>query len=178
MAENITIARPYAEAIFDLAHGTGKLDDWASSLGIMAQVAQHPDMHTAIANPNLPADQLYGLFAAACGDSLSAEAQNLVRVLIENRRLTLVPEIKDMFEGLKRESESQVEAHITSAFPMDEAQVQTLVKDLEARFKRKVQPQVAVDSSLIGGVRISVGDEVIDGTVRGKLSAMASALKI
>lgn len=178
MAEKITIARPYAEALFDLAKGAGKLDEWAQRIQIMAQVAGHPDMGNAIVNPNLPGDQLYGLFAASCGDALNGEAQSFVRVLIENRRLTLLPEIQSLFDELKRDSESQVEAHITSAFPLDASQVQTLVADLEARFKRKVQPQVAVDAELIGGVRISVGDEVIDGTVRGKLATMASALKI
>jgi len=178
MAENITIARPYAEAIFDLARGTGKLDEWAQRMHIMAQVASNPDMDDAIANPNLSGDQLYALFAATCGDALNGDAQNLVRVLIENRRLTLLPEITSLFEALKRESESQVEAHITSAFPMETSQVEVLVADLERRFKRKVQPQVVVDAELIGGVRISVGDEVIDGTVRGKLATMASALKI
>lgn len=178
MAENITIARPYAEALFDLAHSGGSLNDWAARMGIMAQVAAHPDMVDAIANPNLPASQLYAVFAGACGENLTAEAQNLVRLLIENRRLSLLPEIRSIFEDLKRDSEGQVEAQITSAFPMEESQVQALVGDLEVRFKRRVRPQVNVDPELLGGVRISVGDEVIDGTVRGKLSAMATALKI
>lgn len=178
MAEKITIARPYAEALFDLAHSAGKLGEWNQRIDIMAQVVADPAMAEAIGNPNIPADQLYAVFSASCGDALNAEAQNLVRVLIENRRLTLLPEIKALFDDLKRDSEGQVEAHITSAFPMDDAQVQSLVKDLEARFKRRVQPQLAVDPELIGGVRVSVGDEVIDGTVRGKLAAMATALKI
>jgi len=178
MAEKITIARPYAEALFDLARGAGKLTEWADRISIMAQVAEHPDMAATIGNPNLPAKQLYELFAAACGDALSAEAQTFLYVLIENRRVTLLPEIRTLFQDLKRDSESQVEAYITSAFPMDASQVDVLVADLEARFKRKVLPHVSVDPELLGGVRVSVGDEVIDGTVRSKLTAMASALKI
>lgn len=177
MAETITIARPYAEAIFDLADGTGTLAEWSQRLANMATVAADTDMRGAIGNPNLSAEKLYGLFASLCGDSMNSEAQNLVHILIDNRRLTVLPEVKNIFESLKREREGQVEAHITSAFPMNEAQVNSLVQDLEARFKRKVQPVLSVDSELIGGVRVRVGDEVIDGTVRGKLAAMASALK-
>jgi F-type H+-transporting ATPase subunit delta len=132
-------------------------------------------MRTAIGNPNLSADQVYGLFAGACGD-LALEAQNLVRVLIENRRLAMLPEIREIYEELKDEREGVVDALITSARPLDSGQVSALVAELERRFKRKINPQVEVDPELIGGVRMRVGDEVIDGSVRGKLAAMAVAL--
>ncbi len=177
MAEIITIARPYAEAIFDLANASGKLNEWSQRLDTMATVAANSDMRAATANPNISADQVYAVFASLCGDVLNTEAQSLVRVLIENRRLTALPEVKVLFDSLKREREGQVEAHVTSAFPLADAQLAALVNVLEARFKRKVQPVVSVDSDLIGGVRVRVGDEVIDATVRGKLAAMASALK-
>ncbi|MSQ60376.1 MAG: F0F1 ATP synthase subunit delta [Betaproteobacteria bacterium] len=177
MAEIITIARPYAEAVFDLANAYGKLNEWSQRLDTMAAVAGDARMRAVIGNPNISAEQVYGVFAASCGDALNTEAQSLVRVLIENRRLTALPEVKGLFDALKREREGQVEAQITSAFPLSEEQLAALVKDLEVRFKRKVQPVVSVDSELIGGVRVRVGDEVIDGTVRGKLAAMASALK-
>jgi F-type H+-transporting ATPase subunit delta len=177
MAETTTIARPYAEAIFNVADASGKLSDWERRLTTMANIAANPDMRDTVGNPNFSAEQVYGIFASLCGDALHAEAQNLVRVLIENRRLTVLPEIKEIFDDLKRAREGQVEAHVTSAFPMDAAQVASLVTDLEARFKRKVQPILSVDSELIGGVRVRVGDEVIDASVRGKLAAMATALK-
>jgi F-type H+-transporting ATPase subunit delta len=177
MAENITIARPYAEAAFDVADASGKLADWAARLDVLASVTSNPDMRAAISNPNISAAQLYGLVANVSGDALNAETQNLVRILIENRRLVVLPEIKQLFDELKREREGQLEAHVTSAFPMNDAQIAALVQDLEAKFKRKVLPVFSVDSELIGGVHVKVGDEVIDGTVRGKLAAMASALK-
>jgi F-type H+-transporting ATPase subunit delta len=175
MAENVTVARPYAEAIFALADRGGGLDKWSRTLAVMAVVAADPEMRTAIGNPNLSADQVYGLFAGACGD-LALEAQNLVRVLIENRRLAMLPEIREIYEELKNEREGVIDALITSAQPLDSGQVSALVAELERRFKRKVNPQVEVDPELIGGVRMRVGDEVIDGSVRGKLAAMAVAL--
>ena len=175
MAENVTLARPYAEAIFALADAGGALGRWSRTLAVMAAVAANPEMRAATANPNISADQVYGLFAGACGD-LATEAQNLARVLIENGRLATLPEIRDVYEELKNEREGVVEAVITSAYPLDSGQLSALVAELEKRFKRKVNPQVSVDAGLIGGVRMQVGDEVIDGSVRGKLAAMAVAL--
>jgi F-type H+-transporting ATPase subunit delta len=175
MAENVTIARPYAEALFALADAGGTLGRWSQALAVMARVAAHPELRAAIANPNLSADQVYGLFAGACGD-LAAEAQNLVRVLIENGRLAVLPEIRAIFEELKNEREGVMEATITSAHPLDAGQLAALVAELERRFGRKISPRVQVDANLIGGARMQVGDEVIDGSVRGKLAAMAIAL--
>jgi len=177
MAETVTIARPYAEAVFELADATGKLQQWSETLEHTAAIAANPDMLEAMGNPELSAERLYGLFASLAGDALFAESQNLVRVLIENRRLALLPEIRDLFEVLKNEREGTVEAQIASAFPLEGDALAGLVADLEKRFKRKIQPVVSVDPELIGGVSIQVGDEVIDGSVRGKLASMTVALK-
>ena len=175
MAEIATLARPYAEALFRLADGSGRLSAWSGTLARMAQVAAHPDMQACIGNPSLGSDQLYGLFASLSGE-LDAEAQNLLRVLIANDRLPLLPEIDAMFEALKNEREGVVDAQITTAFEFQDGQLASLVADLEKRFGRKINPQVTVDKNLIGGVRVVVGDEVIDGSVRGKLSAMQAGL--
>ncbi|HKA40138.1 MAG TPA: F0F1 ATP synthase subunit delta [Burkholderiales bacterium] len=175
MAEAVTIARPYAEAVFALADRGSGLAKWSRTLATMAAVAANPEARGAIGNPNLSSDQIYGLFAAASGD-LAAEEQNFLRVLIENDRLPALPEIAAIYEELKNEREGVVEAVITTAFALDKGELAALVKELEGRFKRKVQPQVNVDAGLIGGVRMQVGDEVIDGSVRGRLAAMAAAL--
>ena len=175
MAEAATIARPYAEAVFALADKGGALARWSRTLATMAAIAANPDVRRVVGDPNLSAEQVYGLFAAASGDLAAAE-QNLLRVLIDNDRLPALPEIAAIYEELKNEREGVVEAVITTAFPLDKGQLVTLVDEIEARFKRKVQAQVNVDAGLIGGVRMQVGDEVIDGSVRGRLAAMAAAL--
>jgi len=175
MAEITTLARPYAEAVFRLADAGKSLSAWSGTLGRMAQVAGHADMQAVIGDPKLTADKLYGLMASLCGE-LNAEAQSFLRVLVANDRLLLLPQIRLTFEALKNEREGVVDAEITTAFAFEDAQLATLVADLEKRFKRKINPQVTIDKSLIGGVRVVVGDEVIDASVRGKLNAMASGL--
>ena len=177
MAENATIARPYAEAVFGLADKTGTLAQWSQLLAALAGAAGNAEVRALIGDPKVREEQLYGLFASLAGADIPAEAQNLLRVLIANDRLTLLPEIRGLYEQLRHEREGVVEAEIATAFPMANGQLESLVADLERRFKRKVQPHVTVDKELIGGVRIAVGDEVIDGSVRGKLQDMAIALK-
>jgi len=176
MAEVATIARPYAEAVFGLADTEDALPAWSQSLASMAEVAAHPDVKACIGNPNLTAERLYGLFVSLCREQLSAAAQNFVRVLIENDRLALLPQIRTAFEALKNEREGVIDAEITSAFALDDVQLAGLVADLEKRFKRRINAHLCVDQELIGGVRIAVRDEVIDGSVRGKLAAMAAGL--
>ncbi|TAH47986.1 MAG: F0F1 ATP synthase subunit delta [Betaproteobacteria bacterium] len=176
MAENVTIARPYADAAFELARGAGALGPWSDALDRLAAVAADPTMRACINDPKLSADQLVKLVLEVVGN-LSADQQNFVRVLVDNERLQVLPEIRDLFVALKNEHEGVLEADIASAFPLDDATLTSLKSDLEARFKAKLNVQVHIDPTLIGGVRIAVGDEVIDASVRGKLANMAAALK-
>jgi F-type H+-transporting ATPase subunit delta len=177
MAENATVARPYAEAAFAIADAGGTLARWAQALDVMAEIAAHPEVRAAIGNPRLTDEQLSGLFASLTGDALADDVQKFVRSLVENGRLALLPEIRDLFQDRKNEREGVVDALVNTAFELDPAQTAELVEDLERRFKRRVNPLVTVDRQLIGGVRVTVGDEVIDSTVRGHLAAMAAALK-
>ncbi len=176
MAETATVARPYAEAVFRLADAGATLAAWSGTLGILAQVVAHPDMQECLDKFDLTAVQLRELFLSLCPAELSAEARNFVQVLIEYDRLSLLPEIFEQFETFKNEREGVVDAQITTAFALEGAQLAELVADLEKRFKRKINPQVSIDHDLIGGVRVVVGDEVIDGSVRAKLDAMAAQL--
>lgn len=176
MAETTTIARPYAEAIFRLADQGGSLAAWSDMLETLAQVAENPYMKACIANPKLTRGQLAELFLSTA-PGLDAVGRNLVQVLVDNGRLALLPQVREQFEVLKHEREGVLEAHIVSAFPIDAAQKAALVADLERKFQRRIEADVALDPELIGGVQVTVGDQVIDGSVRARLAAMAVALK-
>lgn len=177
MAENVTIARPYADAAYKLASGAGALGPWSEALERLAVIVTDSSVRECINDPKLNSDQVYELIVGVAGDALSAEQKNFVRVLVDNERLQVLPEIRDLFVELKNEHEGVCEAQIASAFPLDDATLKTLVADLEEKFKSKLVVSVSVDPELIGGVRIAVGDEVIDASVRGKLANMAVALK-
>ena len=176
MAENITLARPYADAAFQLARTTGALGPWQQALDRMAAVAADEQMVECITQPRLQSAQVAQLFLDGVG-SVSAEPQNFVRLLVDNERLQVLPEIRDLYVELKNGQEGVKEADIASAFPLDDATLKNLVAELEARFQCRIQATVSLDPELIGGVRIAVGDQVIDASVRGKLAAMATALK-
>ena len=176
MAEPVTVARPYAEAVFKLANESNALSTWADALANVDGVVADARVQACITDPNVSAQQLEGWVLGVVGDKLTSEARNFVQVLVANGRLDLMPLIRSQFEALKREKEGVLEAKIISALKMDDAQVRQLVAQLETKYQRKVTATVETDAALIGGVKIVVGDKVIDGTVRGKLDAMAAAL--
>ncbi len=176
MAEPVTVARPYAEAVYKLANESNMLSAWADALANVDGVVADTRVQACITDPNVSAPQLEGLVLGVIGDKVSGEARNFVQVLVAYNRLDLMPLIREQFEALKREKEGVLEARIISALNMDDSQVKQLVAQLETKFQRKVTATVETDAALIGGVKIVVGDKVIDGTVRGKLDAMAAAL--
>jgi F-type H+-transporting ATPase subunit delta len=177
MAENVTIARPYADAAFELAKGSDALGPWSEALAKLAAIVADPEMQECIGDPKLTDDQLHGLIVGVAGEGLDQDQQNFVRLLVENERLKVLPEIRDLFVRRKNDHEGVKEAVITSAFPIDDALLATMKSDLEARFKVRLNVKVSLNPELIGGVRIAVGDDVIDTSVRGKLANMAAALK-
>jgi F-type H+-transporting ATPase subunit delta len=177
VAEPGTIARPYAEAAFRLADAQGKLADWSATLANLSAVAADERVRAAIGDPNLPAAKVAGLFISILSGKFTGETENFVRVLAENDRLGVLAEIRSQYEVLKNDREGVVEAEITSAFEMDQAQLADLVSRLEKKTGRKVRARVSVDKSLIGGVKIAIGDQVIDGSARAQLGALENALK-
>lgn len=175
MAELATIARPYAEALFRVAQG-GNLQAWSDLVDEMAAVAALPEVKELASNPRLSDAQIAETFLSVLKSSTSPEAKNFVNALVENGRLALLPEIAEQFQLLKNAQQGSADADIVSAFPMQDAQVGELVAALEKKFGRKLNPSVTVDPSLIGGVRVVVGDEVLDTSVRAKLQQMQTAL--
>ena len=176
MAETVTIARPYAEAAFRLAREQSTLDRWSQMLQLLEIVVQDEQIARAIGDPNVSNRRLQDLVLGVCGEQLDGAGRNFVQVLVANDRLGVVPAVRALFEDLKREQEGVLEAQITSAFALDDGQQSALVRRLESKYQRKVSVQVSVDPQLIGGVKIVVGDKVLDASVRGKLDAMAVAL--
>jgi len=176
MAELATVARPYAEAAFRLAVERANFGQWSEMLGLVDGIVKDEQFASRIGDPNVNEGALEGLILGALGERLDGHGRNLVQVLIQNGRLELVPQIRALYEELRREHEGVVEAKIVSALPMSDDQTRTLVSALETRYGRKVSASVEVDPELIGGARIVIGDKVIDATVRGRLDAMANAL--
>lgn len=176
MAELVTIARPYAEAVYKLAREKNNLAGWAGMLELLAMMARDPQMQACVGNPNLTAQQIGSLVLDVAGDKLDGLGRNFVQVLVHNGRLELLPQIHDLYQALKREHEGALEAKIISALPISDEQSRQLVAGLETKYQRKISARVEIDPQLIGGVKIMVGDKVIDATVRGKLEAMAAAL--
>jgi len=177
MAEQITVARPYAEAVFALAREQNTLPEWAEMLRIASNVASDEGMRMALDNPRLSVAAKESLLLAICGDQLNAEGRSFVRVLLEADRLGLLPEIRQLFAALKDAADGFARAQILSAFPIDDAQLAGLKSALERRFGRKIEATVSIDPELIGGARVVVGDTVIDASVQGELRAMANHLR-
>ncbi len=175
MAELATIARPYAEALFRVAKAAD-LNGWSELVSEMAQVAANPDVYALAHNPKISDDVISSAFISALKSPVGAEAKNFINMLVQNDRLTLLPEIATQFHALKNAQEGAADAEIVSAFELSSAQLTELVATLEKKFGRKLNPTVAVDSALIGGVRVVVGDEVLDTSVRAKLQQMQVAL--
>ena len=176
MAENVTIARPYAEAVFKLAKEQNTLAQWAKMLALLETIVKDPHVAAYVSNPNFSAEQIESLLLGICGKKLDGMGRNFVQVLTRNDRLTLLPEIRVLFEALKSEQEGVLEVKINSAFPLSKKQESELVRCLKRRYQRKVVTQLSIEPELIGGVIIAVGDHVLDATVRGKLEAMRTAL--
>lgn len=176
MAENVTIARPYADAAFKLAVEGNALGAWQGALDRLATIASNEEVQACIKDPKLASSALAQLLTDVAG-GLTPEQQNFVQVLADNDRLSVLSEIRDQFVLQKNAHEGVRDAVITSAFPLDDATLATLKSDLEARFQCKLNVSVSTDPALIGGVTIAVGDDVIDASVRGKLATMAAALK-
>jgi F-type H+-transporting ATPase subunit delta len=176
MAELTTIARPYAQAVFSLARDQSRLAPWSDMLGFIAGVYADDQVQQALANPKLTKEDVERLLVAICGDRLDGAGRNLLSLLVRNDRLTVLPHIVQRYELLREEQENTVEASVESAFPLTDEQLRVLLQRLEKRTGHKVKASVQVAPELIGGVKVQIGDEVWDASVRGQIDGMAGAL--
>ncbi|HVE49200.1 MAG TPA: F0F1 ATP synthase subunit delta [Casimicrobiaceae bacterium] len=176
MAERTTIARPYADAAFSIARDQDKLAQWSDMLALANGIAGDARVHDSLESPKLDAPEKATLFMGIAGDVFSAEMRNFIRVLIDARRIGLLPEIGALFESLRNEAEGVAQATIQSAQPLSDHEVSELTAAMSRRLGKRVEAKVDVVPSLLGGARIAVGDTVIDGSVRGKLDQMRQSL--
>ena len=176
MAELSTLARPYAKAAFEFAADAGDLQGWSKSLSTAGAVAQQPAVVKLLSSPSSTAAQQAAAVIEICGDELGATGQNFIVILSENRRLQLLPQISHQFEIMKANREKAVDVDLVAAHEMDADQQQKLSDALSAKLERKVNMQVSLDKSLLGGAVIRAGDTVIDGSIRGRLTKLAESL--
>jgi len=177
MAERATIARPYAKAAFDYARGAGAFAAWSQGLKTAAGIVADPRVAGLIKNPQLTAADMAGLVADVAGDALDQAMRNFVQVLAENHRLLLLPEIAAHYEAERARVENTVDVEIVSAVPLSAAQRDTLSAALAKRLGRSVRMSQSIDPALLGGAVIRAGDMVIDGSLKGRLQRLGTALE-
>ena len=176
MADLSTVARPYARAIFEHAQEGKALDDWAGRLAFWAAVASNRDMQSRLDDPSLTDAKRGEMFAAVVADGNDEAGRNFIDLLAANDRLVAIPDIFLMFEELRGEAQNEIEATVTSAYPLTDAQKAKLSEALSRRLDRQVRLVSEVDPELIGGAVIRAGDLVIDGSLKGRADKMQHAL--
>jgi F-type H+-transporting ATPase subunit delta len=183
MADNQTLARPYAQAVFELATESGDLAAWSESLDVAAQLLADGQVVEYLGDPEFSDEQrlefLTGLFAKAGADKLAGgdkKGTNFLKLLLEYRRVAVLPEITALFDTLKAKVENIVDVMVTSASPISEGQQETISRALRERLGREIKLSTEIDENLIGGAVIKAGDVVIDGSLRARLEGLATAL--
>jgi F-type H+-transporting ATPase subunit delta len=174
MSQTLTLARPYARAVFQMAREQSRLQAWSNLLGFSARMVADPSVQQLLGNPHVSAAALVDIVVPQ-GD-VDPLFQQFLAVLAENRRLGVLPEIAGLFDAMRAEDEKVVKATVTSATPLAEDELAKLKFSLMNRFNRQVELTTAVDPSLIGGAVIDAGDVVIDGSLRTKLERLGAAL--
>jgi len=177
MAELATLARPYANALFDIAKSEMALEQWSRMLAYLAAVAEADKVRQMLDSPELDNEVKAQCLIDLCGEELSERAKSTVRLLARNKRLALIGEIREQFEVRKAEEEKILEVEVISAYELTAEQSDKLRQALQRKFDREVNLTGRVDPSVMGGAIIRAGDTVIDGSVRGRLDKLAETLQ-
>ena len=176
MSEANTIARPYAQAAFDEAKRLGDLKGWSEMLLALAESLENEEVSAVVNSPRVAKSKIEELVIALCGNQLSEQQRNFIRILVEGHRLIVAPEILVMFEALRAEAERVAEISVASAFELSQAQQEKIAVALKAKLQREIRLTCEVDKNLLGGIVIRTGDKVIDGSARTRLGDMANAM--
>lgn len=173
MADFTTAARPYAKAVFEIARDGGKFEDWSNRLAVLGAIVGHPEMQERLDAPNLTQADAARMVETVASDVVNDDdSRNFVKLLAENNRMKMLPDIGGIYEELRAEAEGEIEANVVSAFELTDEQRDKMATALSKRLDRKVRIVSSVDESLIGGAIIRAGDLVIDGSVKGRLDKM------
>ena len=174
MLEKITIARPYAQAIFDYAKEQGDFDKWSGLLKLLAGISSDPLMHTLINNPRVNDDVLFEIYREICSGNLDESGSNLIRILIDAGRLTVVPEIYNLYHNMWADYKGLAEVTVVSAYPLSDEQARLINEAMARKLGKKIEINSSVDESLIGGAVIRAGDSAIDASIRGRLEKLSN----
>lgn len=177
MADLITVARPYAEAVFSLAKEQGQLDRWSRTLQFLSVLVQDAQAAELLANPAITHANKLQFLTEVSGVELDAVGRNLLQALLDNDRVALLPEIHKLYESSRQAHEGRIEATVISAYPLSAAQEQSIIAALKRRHGREVSLQTEVDAALMGGVVIHAAGEVVDGSLRGQLEQLAHTIR-
>ncbi len=176
MSEYQTIARPYAQAVFELARSAGNYPDWSTALAWASAIADDEQVQALARNPRVDHAALVQLFEDVAGDNMFAEARNFLRLVVANDRVFALPHIASLFESLRAEAEGTITAELVSAQEVSGEQQARLVQSLSKRLGREVTLEVVQDPDLIGGAVLRAGDMVIDASVKGRLQKLTADL--
>ncbi len=176
MSDLTTAARPYARAVFEMAKDSKELDKWSDSLAFMSAIASNEEVRKLLSSPKMAKQAGADAFIKLCDNKLDDKAKNLVRMLAENDRLSLLPELSVIYDALKAEAEGSVEAKVSTAKKLTKAEEDAISSALKKRLGRDIKLKVSVDESLLGGAVIQAGDLVIDGSLKGRLEKMKSIM--
>ena len=176
MADNASIARPYAKAVFDLAQETNAFDAWSSALEQLALISQDESFRTLVADPRVDDSQVIELLTGIAQDNLPEGGTNFINMLVQNDRLLALPDIHQQFEAHVAKARAMVNADVVTARALTNDQRSALAAALQAKLGMQVELSETVDSSLIGGAIIKAGDLVIDGSAKGRIEKLSSVL--
>ena len=176
MSELTTAARPYARAAFDIANSRGEQQKWSDMLAYMSAVAHDTTMIAVLDSPRLSQNQSAEMFISVCEEQIDQRGKNFIKLLAENDRIKLLPEITALYEHYRAEAEGTIDAEVISAQEVSESQLSKIAASLKTRLGKEVRLTSTIDTSLIGGAIIRAGDLVIDGSVSGRLEKLSTTL--
>mgnify|MGYP002629727525 CR=1 FL=1 len=178
MQENLTIARPYAQAAFDTAQEAGEVAQWDDALQLLSRIVRDPDMRRVTLDPGVDRERILDLIFAVTGPNVPKSFRNFVKVVAEARRLPMVPEMATVFTGHRAREENIAEVEIVTAYALDAATEQRIVQAMRTRLGKEIRISQTIDANLIGGARVKVGDLVFDASLKGALNQLANVFNI